>query len=110
MPKVLIDNNLSVKLQGVLEVDFPGSVHVADLQLSDAVDSQLWKLAQDQHFAIMTKDKDFYYRVSVSGAPPAIIWITRGNCSNREMLELIRDHIPAIRLFFTTEQDMLIIS
>lgn len=108
--KILIDNNLSVKLQEVLADVFPGSMHVADLYLTDAVDSQLWKLAQEQEYAIMTKDKDFYHRVSVSGAPPAIIWITRGNCSNREMLELVEKHIPMVRSFLASSQDLLIIS
>ena len=108
--KILIDNNLSVKLPEVLAADFPDSMHVAALQLTKATDTQLWELAQHQHFAIMTKDKDFYHRVSLLGPPPPVIWITRGNCSNQEMIALVKQHIPAIRSFLASQQALLIIS
>ena len=107
--KILVDNNLSVRLPEVLSIDFPGSVHVATLRLTEATDTQLWELAQREHFAILTKDKDFYHRVSVLGAPPPVIWITRGNCSNREMIALVRQHIPAMRSFLASSQALLII-
>lgn len=108
--KILVDNNLSVRLPELLAADFPGSVHVATLELTKASDTQLWALAKREHFAIITKDKDFYYRVNVLGSPPPVIWITRGNCANREMIALVKQHIPAIRSFFTSRQALLIIS
>ncbi|MGB3849440.1 MAG: DUF5615 family PIN-like protein [Tunicatimonas sp.] len=108
--KILVDNNLSVRLPEVLASDFPGSVHVATLELTQATDTQLWELAQREHFAIMTRDKDFYYRVSVFGSPPSVIWITRGNCSNRELIALVRQYIPTIRSFIASSQALLVIS
>ena len=107
--KILIDNNLSVRLKDILISDFPGTVHVADLRLADALDTQLWQLARDEHFTIMTKDKDFYHRVSTLGPPPTVIWITRGNCSNQEMLSLVEHHITTIRSFLASSQALLII-
>ena len=44
--KILVDNNLSVRLPEVLASDFPGSVHVATLELTQATDTQLWELAR----------------------------------------------------------------
>ena len=107
--KILVDNNLSVRLPEALIFDFPGSIHVATLELTEATDTHLWELAKREGFAIMTKDKDFYHRVNLLGSPPPIIWITRGNCSNREMIGLVRRSIPTIRSFLTSKQALLII-
>lgn len=107
--KILVDNNLSIKLPEALSRNFPGSVHVATLELAEATDTHLWELAQRESLAIMTKDKDFYYRVSLLGPPPPIIWITRGNCSNQEMISLVRKNIPTIRSFLASKQALLII-
>lgn len=107
--KLLIDNNLSVLLKEVLEEPFPGSIHVFDLNLSDASDNTLWNLAKEEYDAIITKDRDFYYQVLVHGSPPKIIWITRGNCKNREMLSLIRSKVEDIEIFLNSDQDILII-
>lgn len=52
--KILVDNNLSVRLPEILSTDFPGSVHVATLGLTEATDTQLRELAQREHFAIPT--------------------------------------------------------
>jgi len=108
--KILIDNNLSVIMKEVLLPHFPESRHVVDFELSEASDSDIWQYAKDHDYIIMTKDKDFYHRISVFGPPPKVIWITRGNCRNKEMLQLIRDHLSAIGMFATTEKGLLIIS
>lgn len=108
--KILIDNNLSIIMKEVLAAHFPDSQHVADLQMSDANDSQIWEFAKEQQFMIITKDKDFYHRISVFGPPPKVIWIKKGNCRNKEMLQLVRDHLSVIKSFAVTKEGLLIIS
>ena len=107
--KILIDNNLSVLVKEVLKIKFPDSRHIADFQMSSASDTEIWELAREQSYIILTKDKDFYHRISVFGPPPKVIWITKGNCRNKEMLQLIRDHLDVIEDFAKSKEGLLII-
>jgi hypothetical protein len=47
--KLLFDENLSPKLARLLVDLFPDSVHVRDVGLKAADDSEVWKHAQDTH-------------------------------------------------------------
>jgi len=38
------------------------------------------KFQKKEEYIILTKNKDFYYRVTLNGAPLKVIWITPGNC------------------------------
>lgn len=107
--KLLIDNNLSVLLRDVLKPYFPEAWHVADLNLSEASDSHIWELAKKEFHAIVTKDRDFYDRVTFNGSPPKLVWITRGNCRNKELLSMIRERLDDIRVFLGSERDVLIL-
>tara|TARA_Y100001980_G_C14556842_1_gene351181 strand:+ start:17754 stop:18083 length:330 start_codon:yes stop_codon:yes gene_type:complete len=107
--KLLIDNNLSVLVKQVLDSSFPGSMHVSEVNLTEASDSVIWLLAGKEYNAILTKDRDFYYRVSLNGAPPKVIWIKRGNCRNKEMLDLIRGKIEDINSFLKSDRDIMTI-
>ena len=106
---LLIDNNLSVLLAEVLEPYFPGTRHVSDINYAEASDSKIWELAKAEFTAILTKDRDFYYRVVMNGPPPKVIWITRGNCGNREMHSLMRAKIMEILTFLGSDQEVLLI-
>jgi predicted nuclease of predicted toxin-antitoxin system len=108
--KILIDNNLSVLVKEVLKVNFPNSRHVSELQMSGASDSDIWQYAKEKDYIILTKDKDFYHRISVFGPPPKIVWKTKGNCRNKEMLQLLRDYLSVIKSFAATKEGLLIIT
>jgi len=78
--------------------------------MSDVSDSEIWDLAKKDTYIILTKDKDFYHRISVLGPPPKVIWITKGNCRNKEVLQLLRDHLVAIEKFAKSQEGLLIIA
>lgn len=107
--KLLIVNNLSVLVKDVLKTNFPDSRHVADFQMSSANDTEIWELAGEESFILLTKDKDFYHRIGVFGPPPKVILITKGNCRNKEMLKLIRDHLDVIEDFAKSLKGLLVI-
>jgi predicted nuclease of predicted toxin-antitoxin system len=56
--KLLFDENLSYKLVRLLADLFPDSIHVRDVGLKAAEDSEIWKYAQDNSFIICSKDSD----------------------------------------------------
>ena len=79
--KLLLDHNLSPRIIGKLSDVFGSVVHVDQLGMREDTDTHLWDYAKEQGYAIVTKDKDFYQRSALLGAPPKIIHLTLGNCN-----------------------------
>jgi predicted nuclease of predicted toxin-antitoxin system len=53
-------------------------------------DEQIWEYARLQDLVIVTKDEDFQ-RFSVwRGFPPKVVWIQLGNCSTKQVADLLR--------------------
>ena len=67
--------------------------------LKSASDIEVWEYAGANGFAIVSKDWDFQQLSFVRGAPPKVVWIRRGNCSVRELDELLRSQVEVIEAF-----------
>jgi predicted nuclease of predicted toxin-antitoxin system len=70
-----------------------------DLSLDIVNDSIVWEYAKSKEFTIVTKDNDFNNLVSLFGFPPKVIWIRRGNCSTKEIEELLNTNTELIKTF-----------
>jgi len=71
--KLLFDQNLSPRLPQLLADLYQGSVHVREVGLLDAQDSEIWAYAKLGGFAIVSKDSDFQQRSLLCGSPPKFI-------------------------------------
>ena len=81
-------------------VDFGATiVHVRTVGLEAADDAQIWAHAKQHDFMIVTKDADFNSRAFLFGPPPKVVWIHRGNCTTREIEELLRQHYAELVTF-----------
>ena len=69
---------------------FPGSVHVENCGLDRALDREVWEYARAHGFVLVSKDADFSEMSVVFGFPPKVLWIQRGNCSTRDIEQLLR--------------------
>jgi predicted nuclease of predicted toxin-antitoxin system len=107
--KLLLDHNLSFKLVDYLPNQFKGSSHVHLLDHSNADDTVIWELAKENNFTIVTKDTDFFDLISLKGYPPKVIWIKRGNCSTREVLEILNENHPRIVDFIGDKDNGILI-
>jgi len=96
MKLLLFDENLSPRLVDRLADIYPGSTHVSNAGLDNALDKTVWEYARENDFMIVTKDADFSEMSLISGFPPKIIWIRRGNCSTREIENLLRMSYDAV--------------
>jgi hypothetical protein len=56
--KLLLDQNISRKLVPLLREDFPDSAHVAELDLAQSTDRQIWDYAGQNDYVIVSKDSD----------------------------------------------------
>jgi predicted nuclease of predicted toxin-antitoxin system len=66
---------LSRKLVNRLSDIFPESSHVQFQGLSEADDSEIWEVAKNKGFCMVTQDADFADRSRLYGSPPKVIWL-----------------------------------
>jgi predicted nuclease of predicted toxin-antitoxin system len=97
--KLLFDENLSPKLVSALSNKFPDSKHVDRIGLGSEPDSEVWEYAKTNGFILVSKDSDFHDKSTSFGHPPKVIWIRRGNCSNRQIELLLRNKVDIIKSF-----------
>jgi predicted nuclease of predicted toxin-antitoxin system len=102
--RLLFDENLSESLLPALADLFPNSLHVRTLGSGGAADHVVWDLARQHGCLLVTRDEDFI-RLSVArGAPPKVIWIALGNCSNAAVVALLRGHHTELARFVEHEE------
>jgi predicted nuclease of predicted toxin-antitoxin system len=53
---------------------------------------------------LLPKDADFRQRSFLFGPPPKVIWIGLGNCSTRQIAELLRKQSSEIEAFGAAEE------
>ena len=101
--RLVFDHNLSPRLIQLLSDVFADSVHVRDLGLESAPDSDVWDFARANHLTIVSKDSDFHQRSLLEGFPPKAVWIRRGNCTTGEIEALLPSRAGDIATFEADE-------
>jgi predicted nuclease of predicted toxin-antitoxin system len=92
----LIDAQLPPSLAEALRRASCQAIHVIDLGLLAATDQQIWDEAISRSAVLVTKDRDFPIRRAASTDGPAIPWVRVGNISNRKLIDLVSQALPAI--------------
>jgi len=62
------------------------ATHIFDLGSHTADDPVIWEHARAAQAVIISKDEDFVDRWLLSDQPVPLVWIRKGNCSNRALL------------------------
>ena len=88
----------------VLADVFPDSAHVDRIGLGGSSDDEVWAYAKENGFMLISKDADFYEKSMLYGHPPKVIWIKRGNCSNRQIQLLLRNKAELITDFYRDDE------
>ena len=107
--RLLFDQNLSPRLVALLAAEFPGSLHVREASLQAAHDQDIWDYAARHGFVIVSKDSDFRQRSFVSGYPPKVVWIQRGNCTTDDIAAILRRHRTRLDSFDTDPEAALLV-
>jgi len=107
--KLLFDQNISRRLSRDIDVAFPGSQHVADVNLTTENDESIWRFAADHGFVIISKDSDFFHRAILRSHPPKVIHLRVGNCSTQHIRNLLMDNAPLIYEFISDPMESLLI-
>ena len=53
-------------------------------------------------FTIVTKDSDFNDLVLMRGFPPKVIWLRLGNCTTRQVADVLRSSYDVVEEFLTS--------
>jgi predicted nuclease of predicted toxin-antitoxin system len=88
--KLLFDENLSRKLVARLAELFSGSAHVAEFDLLERPDREIWDFVQKGGFVIVTTDADFYELAAALGPPPKVVWLRRWSHPTRDAEYVLR--------------------
>ncbi len=97
--KFLFDQNLSTRLPRLLADIYPESLHVREIGMREATDTEIWEYAKTNNFVIVSKDSDFQSRSLLYGSPPKFVWLRVGNCPVKPIEDLLRNHSVAIHTF-----------
>lgn len=84
--KFLVDANLPPRLCGWLRSHRHEAEHLFDRNFLTATDTQIWECCSVENLVILSKDVDFYDRALLFGAPPQVVHVAVGNCSNTRLL------------------------
>jgi predicted nuclease of predicted toxin-antitoxin system len=89
--KFLVDANLPPRLCVWLRSQRHEAEHLFDRNLLTATDTQIWERGRRESLIIFSKDVDFYDRALLFGAPPQVVHVAVGNCSNARLFEVLAD-------------------
>lgn len=76
--------------------------------MKTADDPVIWDHALNNDFMIVSKDSDMHDLSLVLGNPPKVVWLRLGNCSTRQIEELLRRELDIITLFYKDESVSLL--
>jgi predicted nuclease of predicted toxin-antitoxin system len=102
--KLLFDQNSSYRITKKLQRYFSDCHHVSDCGLNDHEDSEIWQYAQDNNYAIVTFDSDYFDISLINGHPPKVIWIRTGNLSTNEIVQLLIENKETVSAFLDNDE------
>jgi predicted nuclease of predicted toxin-antitoxin system len=82
----LIDAQLPPALARWITSQGHSATHVYDAGLATADDPVIWERARSENTVIVSKDEDFVDHWLLSDQPVLLVWIRKGNCSNRALM------------------------
>jgi len=95
--KFLLDAHLPKKLSTFLRWKGYDSLHTLDLPNKNATkDSEINQISIDEQRVVISKDLDFIESLLISNKPYKLIYITTGNISNKQLLEIFSQNIEKI--------------
>jgi predicted nuclease of predicted toxin-antitoxin system len=77
--------------------------HLFDRNLLTATDTQIWERSRLESLVIFSKDTDFYDRALLYGAPPQVVHVAVGNCSNARLFSVLASEWDEIEQFGLNE-------
>ena len=95
--RFLLDAQLPKKLSEFLKWKGYDSKHTLDLpDKNKTTDTQINKISLEEKRVVISKDLDFIESILVADKPYKLIYVSVGNISNRDLLEIFSKNIEDI--------------
>jgi predicted nuclease of predicted toxin-antitoxin system len=105
---LLLDQNLSRKLCVLLSEAIGPTYHAVLIGQEQTPDRDIWALARERGWAVITKDHDFVDFAAMYGTPPKIILFRGGNGPNRMVAALLLERAEVIRSFLADPESAVL--
>lgn len=92
----LVDSQLPPALARWIAAQGHQATHVFELGLAAADDAVIWEQARKTQAVIVTKDEDFADRWLLQGENVSLVWLRKGNCSNRALMAWLEPMWPEV--------------
>jgi len=100
MKGILLDQNLPVRLRFVPSLP----VFHATQFGANPRDSDLWRMARDQDWLIVTKDADFSARIILAEPPPRVVHLRFGNLRLATFHQRVASVWPRVEALLATHK------
>lgn len=94
--RFLVDAQLPTALARWIASQGQTAQHVADLQMANASDREIWQEAQETGAVIISKDSDFVTLASLEEECPPVVWIRLGNTRRQALLNWFSPLFPEV--------------
>lgn len=106
MSRFIVDTQLPISLCKYLRNKGHDTIHTFDCPNQEYTeDKEISEIAKNENRIIITKDSDFHDAYLVKGAPPRILLLRFGNCSNRELISIFDKHFDKANSYFEMQNE-----
>ncbi len=94
--KFWLNANLSPKIAKWLRQEFKvDCVALLELKVESLSDEEIFNHAKKENIIVITKDFDFANLVISRGSPPQVLILSIGNCTNKELVEILKKNFKS---------------
>lgn len=103
MIKFIVDAQLPYRLGILLREKGFDTIHTDDLPDKECTtDTEIRFIAKEENRVVITKDNDFFESYIISNSPSALLLISTGNITNKELFSLFNKYADLIIKNFET--------
>lgn len=102
--KLLFDENISYRIIKKIETHFPESKHISNFSKQVLKDFQIYQIALEQNYSIVSFDEDFFELQLLKGYPPKLIWLRFGNSSTQQIVDCLISKKDQISEFLSNDE------
>lgn len=96
---LLFDENISAYMPDQLAKTFPGAAHISDYVPTGTMDEDIWVIAREHGYAVVTRDDDFLALSHRGNSMQKVVYVPDTGAKGEEIRELLEKRADAIRTF-----------
>ena len=103
--RLLLDENVSLRLAAYLRPHCEAVVHVRDIGLDESPDTSIWRYAQQHNYDLLTKEEDFVRLLLTGSFPPRVVALQNAQVPVKALAEFLLARLPQLQGFLGEQQE-----